>query len=52
MYGCDRISEYIHTTINMEVLIETLKVLISDLHWCSCNVFYTQDHTVADITND
>ena len=41
---------YLHTTIHTEVLIETPKALISDLRWCSCNIFSTQYHDVASIT--
>ena len=33
----------------MAVLIETLKVPISDLRWYSFNIFSTQDHNVAVI---
>ena len=39
-------------TIHTEVLIETLKDLISDLRWCSWKVFPTQYHTVAVIRHD
>ena len=39
-------------TIQTAVLIETLKALISDLRWSSCNTFSTQDHAVASITHD
>ena len=38
--------------IQMSVLIDTLKDLNGDLHWCSCNIFSTQEHTVAVITHD
>ena len=39
-------------TIHMEVLIETLKALISDIRWSSWNIFSTQEHTVAVIIHD
>ena len=52
MAGCARISESLHMTIQTAVLVETLKSLSSDLHWCSCKIFSTQDHTVAAITHD
>ena len=46
------ISESLHMNIQTAVLIETLKSLISDLRWCSCNIFSTQYHTVDFITHD
>ena len=49
---CACIAGYLHMTIHTSVLIETLKALISDLCWCSCNIFSTQYHTVAVITHD
>ena len=49
MPGCALITGYLHMTIHTAVLIETLKALSSDLHWCSCNIFSTQEHTVAAI---
>ena len=52
MPGCARISGSLHITIQTEVLIETLKALSSDLRWRSCNIFSTQDHTVAVIKHD
>ena len=42
----------LYMTIHTSVLIEILKALSSDLRWCFCNIFYTQDHTVAVITHD
>ena len=39
-------------TINMAVLIETLKYLSSDLRWCSFTIFSTQYHTESAITHD
>ena len=52
MPGCARISGSLHMTTQTEVLIESLKALISDLRWCSWNKFNTQDHTVDFITHD
>merc|ERR1719491_14957 len=39
-------------TVQTAVLIETLKVLGSDIRWCSCNIFSTQDHAAAAIARD
>ena len=39
MCGCACIAGYLHITIQMEVLIETLKALSSDLRWWFCNIF-------------
>ena len=47
-----RITAYIHMTIHLAVLIETLKNLSSDLRWCSCNIFSTHKHTVDVNTHD
>lgn len=47
-----RVSGSLHMTIQTAVLIETLKVLGSDLRWCSCNIFSTQDHAAAAIARD
>ena len=52
MPGCVRIAGSLQTTIETAVLIKTLKDLISDLRWFSCNIFSNQDQTVAFITND
>ena len=38
--------------IQTEVLVETLKDLISDIPWCSCKIFSTQQNTAAFITRD
>ena len=38
--------------IQTEVLVETLKTLISDLSWCCCNIFSTQYHDVDTIMHD
>ena len=46
------ISGSLYMTIHTEVLIETIKDLIIDLHWCSWNILSTQYHTVAVITHD
>ena len=42
----------LHMTIQMAVLIDTIKALISELCWCSFNISYNQDHTMAVITHD
>ena len=34
------------------VLIETIKDLISNLRWCSCNIFSTQERNVVVIMHD
>ena len=52
MPDCAHIPGYLHMTIHMAVLIENLKDLSSDLLWLSCNIFSTQDNTVAVITHD
>ena len=52
MSGCAHIYGYLHMTIQTEVLFETLKDLISDIPWCSCKNFSTQDRTVVVITHD
>ena len=52
MPSCARISVSLHMTIQAALSIETLKYLSSDLRWCSCNIFSTQDHTVALIKHD
>ena len=39
-------------TTQTEMLIENLKDLISDLRWRFCNIFSTQDHTLAVIAHD
>ena len=52
MPGCASISGYLHMTTQTTVLIKTLKALISDLRWLSCNIFSAQDHTVAVIAHD
>ena len=49
-YAC--IARSIHMATQMAVLIETIEALSSDLRWCSCNIFSTQQHTVAVITHD
>jgi len=40
----------LHMTIQTAMLIETLKELGADLRWASCNIFSTQDHAAAAIT--
>ena len=52
MPGCNRISGYLHMTIQTAVLIETLKAFSSDLCWQSCNISPIQYHAMAVITND
>lgn len=47
-----RVSGSLHMTIQTAVLIETLKALGSDLRWCSCNIFSTQDHAAAAMARD
>jgi adenosylhomocysteinase len=44
-----RISGCLHMTIQTAVLIETLTALGAEVHWCSCNIFSTQDHAAAAI---
>src|SRR5210317_1598270 len=44
-----RIMGSLHMTIQTAVLIETLVELGSDVRWCSCNIFSTQDHAAAAI---
>uniref|UniRef100_A0A0A9F479 Adenosylhomocysteinase n=1 Tax=Arundo donax TaxID=35708 RepID=A0A0A9F479_ARUDO len=39
-------------TIQTTVLIETLTALGAEVHWCSCNIFSTQDHAAAAIVQD
>jgi adenosylhomocysteinase len=50
--GGSRVSGSLHMTIQTAVLIETMKELGSDLRWCSCNIFSTQDHAAAAIARD
>ena len=52
MPGCARIAGSLHMTIQMEVLIDTLKDLNSDLRWWSLNIFSTQYHTLDFIMHD
>src|ERR1700735_2706524 len=44
-----RITGSLHMTIQTAVLIETLILLGSEVRWCSCNIFSTQDHAAAAI---
>lgn len=44
-----RISGSLHMTIQTAVLIETLHELGSDVRWCSCNIFSTQDQAAAAV---
>ena len=50
--NCAHIAGYFHMTIQAAVLIKNIKALSSDLCWCSCSIFYNQDHTVAVIIHD
>ena len=52
MPGYAHISGSLHVTIHTAVLIDTLKALSSDLRWCYCKFFSTQDHTLAVIKHD
>ena len=52
MPGCARISGSLHMNIQTSVLIGSLQALISDLCWCSCNIFSTQDHILDSIMGD
>ena len=42
-----RIMGSLHMTIQTAVLIETLLELGAEVHWCSCNIYSTQDHAGA-----
>ena len=42
-----RITCSLHMTIQTAILIETLSSLGASAHWCSCNIFSTQDHAAA-----
>ena len=44
-----KITGSLHMTVQTAVLIETLKEMGSDIRWCSCNIFSTQDHAAAAI---
>mmetsp|Transcript_9666 Transcript_9666/g.15868 ORF Transcript_9666/g.15868 Transcript_9666/m.15868 type:complete len:482 (-) Transcript_9666:45-1490(-) len=44
-----RIAGSLHMTIQTAVLIETLHSLGSDVRWCSCNIFSTQDQAAAAV---
>ena len=52
MPGYAHISVSIHMTTHTAVLIDTIKDLRSELHWCYCNIFYTQEQAVDVITHD
>ena len=52
MHGCIHIYGSLHMTIQVAVLIDMLKDLISDLHWFSWKIISTQNHTVAVIARD
>src|SRR5881275_1069168 len=44
-----RIAGSLHMTIQTGVLIETLKTLVADVRWASCNIYSTQDHAAAAV---
>src|ERR1700743_3976896 len=44
-----RIMGSLPMTIQTAVLIETLAAIGSDVRWCSCNIFSTQDHAAAAV---
>ena len=44
-----RVMGSLHMTIQTAVLIEALKNIGTDVRWCSCNIFSTQDHAAAAI---
>merc|ERR1711966_152430 len=46
------ISGSFHMTIQTAVLIETLVKLGAVVRWCSCNIFFTQDHAAAAVARD
>ena len=46
-----RIAGCLHMTIQTAVLIETLIELGAEIRWSSCNIFSTQDHAAAALTN-
>ncbi|MCB9835741.1 MAG: adenosylhomocysteinase [Phycisphaera sp.] len=39
----------LHMTVQTAVLIETLDLLGTDVRWCSCNIFSTQDSAAAAV---
>ena len=39
----------LHMAIQTGVLIETIAALGAKVHWCSFNIFRTQDHAAAAI---
>ena len=47
-----RIMGSLHMTIQTAVLIETLVALGAEVRWCSCNIYSTQDHAAAAITDN
>ena len=46
-----RIIGFLHMTIQTAVLIETLVDIGADVRWSSCNIFSTQDHAAAAISD-
>jgi adenosylhomocysteinase len=44
-----RVAGSLHMTIQTAVLIETLAAIGSDVRWCSCNIFSTQDEAAAAV---
>ena len=47
-----RIIGSLHMMIQTAVLIETVIALDTEVRWCSCNIFSTQDHIAAAIAHD
>jgi adenosylhomocysteinase len=46
-----RIAGSLHMTIQTAMLIETLKALVAEVRWASCNIYSTQDHAAAAIAD-
>ena len=46
-----KIAGSLHMTIQTSVLIETLVDLGAEVKWASCNIFSTQDHAAAAISD-
>ncbi len=46
-----RIAGCLHMTIQTAVLMETLVDLGAEIRWSSCNIFSTQDHAAAAVTD-
>ena len=52
MPGWARIFGFLHMTIQMTVLIQTLKSLSRDLRWCSFNIISSKENTMAVVMLD